>query len=305
MVEGITQLGYLVFEVGNIDAWRHFSTGVLGLTISRELEAGGFALRMDSRVQRFVVQQGPADDLAAVGWEVENKEALMRMADNLNAGGVSIEEGSSDLRLLRQVEGLITCSDPSGIPTEIFYGPKCDSTPFQSPLVSSGFVAEEQGLGHVVLGAQSKEDSTRFYTNILGFKLSDYIRCDLFGHDVDISFFHANPRHHSLALGAPMPKKIHHFMLQSGSIHDVGHALDRTLRSGLPLMQTLGRHPNDQMISFYAETPSAFQFEFGCGARTVDDATWSPTTYDHVSEWGHHHPALLKPGRLRDMEKKP
>ena len=37
-------------------------------------------------------------------------------------------------------------------------------------------------------------------------------------------------------------------------------------------MQTLGRHPNDRMFSFYAKTPSGFQFEFGWGGREVDDA---------------------------------
>jgi hypothetical protein len=27
----------------------------------------------------------------------------------------------------------------------------------------------------------------------------------------------------------------------------------------------------------------------------VDDATWKPTTYDHISEWGHHPPEMLAP----------
>jgi hypothetical protein len=60
-------------------------------------------------------------------------------------------------------------------------------------------------------------------------------------------------------------------------------------------MQTLGRHPNDRMFSFYARTPSGFQFELGWGGRQVDDATWTPTTYDHISEWGHHPPEFLAP----------
>ena len=60
-------------------------------------------------------------------------------------------------------------------------------------------------------------------------------------------------------------------------------------------MQTLGRHPNDGMCSFYAKTPSGFQFELGWGGREVDDATWAPTTYDHISEWGHHPPSSLAP----------
>jgi hypothetical protein len=48
------------------------------------------------------------------------------------------------------------------------------------------------------------------------------------------------------------------------------------------------------MLSFYAMTPSGFQFEYGWGARLVDDATWTPEVHDRISEWGHHPPALLR-----------
>jgi hypothetical protein len=53
------------------------------------------------------------------------------------------------------------------------------------------------------------------------------------------------------------------------------------------------------MFSFYAKTPSGFQFELGWGGREVDDATWEPTTYDRISEWGHHPPEALAPRRPR------
>jgi Glyoxalase/Bleomycin resistance protein/Dioxygenase superfamily len=75
----------------------------------------------------------------------------------------------------------------------------------------------------------------------------------------------------------------------------VGLAFDRALRGGVRIAQTLGRHPNDRMFSFYAKTPSGFQFECGWGGRIVDDATWEPTTYDRISEWGHHPPVMFAP----------
>ncbi len=84
-------------------------------------------------------------------------------------------------------------------------------------------------------------------------------------------------------------------MLEVKSFDDVGLCYDRTLKARLPIMQTLGRHPNDKMFSFYAMTPSGFQFEYGWGGRQIDDATWEPTTYDCISEWGHHPPQALVP----------
>ena len=89
------------------------------------------------------------------------------------------------------------------------------------------------------------------------------------------------------------------FMLEAASVDEVGMAFDRALRAGVRIQQTLGRHPNDRMFSFYAETPSGFQFEFGWGGRLVDDRDWSPGQYDHISEWGHHHPSVFWPRKKK------
>jgi 2,3-dihydroxybiphenyl 1,2-dioxygenase len=165
--------------------------------------------------------------------------------------------------------------------------------PFRSPLVRSGFVAEDRGLGHVVLAARDPQKSYQFYAELLGFRLSDRVVCDIHGYHADIAFLHANPRHHSLAIGAADKKHIHHFMVEARSFDEVGLAFDRTLKAGLRIMHTLGRHPNDRMFSFYARTPSGFNFEFGWGGRDVDDANWQPSIHDRISEWGHHPPQML------------
>jgi 2,3-dihydroxybiphenyl 1,2-dioxygenase len=138
------------------------------------------------------------------------------------------------------------------------------------------------------------ERSFTFYTELLGFRLSDRVVADVHGYKADIAFLHCNPRHHTIALGARDAKRVHHFMLEARSVDDVGLAFDRALAAGCRIMHTLGRHPNDRMLSFYATTPSGFQFEYGWGARLVDDATWKPEIHDRISEWGHHPPALLR-----------
>ena len=153
------------------------------------------------------------------------------------------------------------------------------------------------GLGHCVVRVRDRAAAERWYCDVLGFKLSDRIVCEIGGFQVDIAFLHVNPRHHSIALGEMMPKRIHHVMFQVGSMDDVGLAFDRCTDNRVPITQTLGRHPNDKMFSFYAMTPSGFEFEYGWGARNVDDATWEPTTYDHISEWGHKRLPYPKPNR--------
>jgi 2,3-dihydroxybiphenyl 1,2-dioxygenase len=291
----VAQLGYLGFEVSNLAAWESFATNVLGLAIVNRQDGGAFGLRMDGHAQRFFITPGKADDLSVLGWEVLGDAELRAVTERLRAAGVDVREGTPAEAASRQVARLIRFVDPGGLPTEIFHGPALATEPFRSKVVTSGFVADDQGLGHLVISANSQEESHRFYCDVLGFRLSDHIICDIHGFHVNIAFFHTNARHHSVAFGDRQRKRLHHFMLEVRSMDDVGLAFDRSLKSGVRIMQTLGRHPNDRMFSFYAKTPSGFQFELGWGGRHVDDATWTPTTYDHISEWGHHPPEFLAP----------
>lgn len=49
----------------------------------------------------------------------------------------------------------------------------------------------------------------------------------------------------------------------------------------------MGRHSNDEMVSFYMANPSNFGVEYGWGAREIDDCTWEVSRYDSGSIWGH------------------
>lgn len=300
-MSAVKQLGYLAFEVSDLEAWRNFGTKVLGLEVVDDHGDAGFSLRMDSYAQRFFIEPGPADDLAVVGWEVEGPKELEQISSRLTAAGHQVLQGTAEHAARRNVEALIHFSDPAGNPVEVFYGPKLAAEPFVSKVVEGGFIADEQGFGHVVVVSKDDAAHEAFYATMFGLKLSDYIRCEYFGHDINVTFMHANARHHSLAFGGGQLKRIHHFMVQAKTIDEVGKCYDRFLFSGGMLHQTLGRHPNDKMFSFYGCTPSGFHFEFGAGALEIDEG-WQSTTHGKVSEWGHHPPQLLTKAYRRAKE---
>ena len=293
-MSGVQRLATLGFEVSDMAAWERFATEILGLQVGERGADGSLALRMDERARRIVLHPGSADDLAYLGFEVDSEEALGAVAARLREGGVEVTEGAADLCTARGVEGLIQCTDPGGIPLEISVGAASASTPFVSDQVPSGFVTGDDGVGHAVIAATDIDLTDRFYRDFMGMRLSDRIEVPL-GPEVklELRFLHVNPRHHTVAFGnLPMPKRIHHFMVQAESMEDVGLAHDRAVDAGVPLANGLGQHPNDQMFSFYAVTPSGFQVEFGYGGVSVDDATWDDTAvYDRLSTWGHRPPA--------------
>ena len=290
----ITQLGYLGIGVSDINAWEQFATQTLGLQLNAKEDDGTLLLRLDDYHHRFLIHPTGQDDLAYLGWEVTGTHELRAMEEQLRAAGIEVQHGTREEAAARRVVELITYKDPSGIPSEIFYGPLMDfHHPFQSPRPLSGFVGAEQGLGHMVITMDDFDQSVDFYRDVLGMRISDYIQLTRpSGEEVQLAFFHCNPRHHTIAFFARPnpPKRLSHFMLQVQSMDDVGSTYDLCQNQGTPIVRTLGRHTNDHMVSFYMQSPSGFEVEYGWGARVVDDSTWQVQYHTAGSIWGHKSP---------------
>ncbi len=153
-----------------------------------------------------------------------------------------------------------------------------------------GFKTGPLGLGHVVFAAQDFDRTISFYTDVLGFRISDYIHAHRPGvGPMVLVFFHCNPRHHSLAFfsRALGPKKASHIMLEVNDLDDVGSTYYLCQEKNVPISMSLRKHTNDHIVSFYMQNPSGFNIEYGWGGRLVDDATWVVQQHMKGSVWGH------------------
>ncbi|MBB2941140.1 3,4-dihydroxy-9,10-secoandrosta-1,3,5(10)-triene-9,17-dione 4,5-dioxygenase [Actinoplanes lutulentus] len=288
----IRSLGYLRVESTDLPAWQEFGTKILGMSPGRGPSEKSLYLRMDSLPARIVVTPGSRDRLVATGWEVADFSALARLRDVLESAGVAVKP-VDDLGDRRVAEAFAV-DDPSGNRLEFFCGAALDTRPFASPYGTT-FVTGEQGMGHAVLPATDDAASLRFYTEVLGFRLRDSMRLhpEMIGlppSDTPLwmRFLGCGPRHHSIAFAPiPAPTGMVHLMMETASIDDVGRAIDRCGRHKAPMISTLGRHANDEMISFYVRTPSGFDIEYGYGGLTVDDPTWVARETTSHSVWGH------------------
>lgn len=283
----VQRLGYLGMEVSDIEAWRKFATSRLG-AMEAPAPEGTARFRLDSRSWRFMVIPGSSDDLAIAGYEVDSEDALREIKQRLENFGVKVTTESAELAAERGVLGLISCTDPTDTRVEIYYGgTELFEVPFASPTGVTGFRTDDQGMGHYVLSVPDVEAALDFYIQGLGFHMSDVIDWQISPEmSVRLHFLHCNGRHHTMALaGLPGSKKLHHFMLETTSMDDVGLAYDKFVEDDAVVM-TLGRHTNDHMVSFYGGTPSGFAVEYGWGARVVEPG-WSVVRYDSISIWGH------------------
>ncbi|MFI0723189.1 VOC family protein [Streptomyces sp. NPDC021224] len=293
---GVKELAYVVYEVGDLADWEHFGTTLLGMQLGERTERG-FTLRTDEKAHRWIVTEGPADDLAVSGYEVASDEDLDALVTRLAEAGVEIAEGGAELAAARRVDRVVRLADPMGNRIELVTGLADAATPFHSDVLLGDFVTGSGGAGHQVLLSKgvARADYMAFYEGLLGFRISDIIREELApGIVADLIFLHCNPRHHSVAFGdMPHPKRTHHFMVEVTDIRDVGMAYDRCMDAKQPFEMTLGMHPNDHMFSFYVRTPSGFSVEYGWGGLLIDDDTWQVRTLDRLHSWGHRPPEAV------------
>ena len=291
----VAQLGYIGLGVSDLALWEDFATNVLGLEVVRRGDNDSFSLRMDEQSYRVIVERDPRDDLSLLGWQVESGAALKELASRLEAHGTSVQNATDKEAWDRQVVGLIKFKDPNGIPSEAFFGPQRDiHRPFVSPR-NFTFKTGAMGMGHVTMSVDDFEQSLRFYRDTLGMTVTDWVFRDDPDARLTMVFLHCNPRHHSMAfLERKGPRHIHHFMLETNSVDDMGAAYDLCQGKDMPFEMTLGRNTNDQMLSFYVTSPSGFCVELGWGGRLVGgtpDQPWQEQQYKSGTLWGHRNVA--------------
>ena len=295
----ILGLDYLVAETTAPERWRELAEEVLGLTLEASCaRPGWWHYKMDDRIFRLAVQEGGEDRYVLAGWDVGDQAALTAFAERLAGAGVAVEHGTATDCAERCVLGLIRFSDADGNRHELVYGGHRDYRTSAAARAPQRFITDPMGMGHVVLRVSDLDRAYAFYRDVLGFGLSDHLFLPVgAGGDqtIEVRFLHAgNARHHSLGLAVvPTASNLIHMMIEVPEIDDVGRALDRTAARGFPIVETLGRHANDHMLSFYLETPSGFHLEYGCHGRIVDWSCTAPTVSTVGDLWGHVYLAPL------------
>jgi 3,4-dihydroxy-9,10-secoandrosta-1,3,5(10)-triene-9,17-dione 4,5-dioxygenase len=289
----IKSMGYARVASTDPDAWKTFAGKVLGLAESRGPEEGHLYYRIDEVSARLVVFPSDVDRLECVGWELADHDALQAAREHLIKAGVEFAAGTPEELAERRVQEMIRFSDPWDNVFELFHGITYEARPLVTPY-DNKFVTGEQGMGHVVIPVGDDEAALEFYRDTLGFRLRDSMSMpgEFVGKEPGtkawLRFLGCNPRHHSLAfLPMPNPSRCVHIMLEVAKLDDVGRALERVRKHQVPLSATLGRHMNDQMVSFYVKSPGGFDIEYGTEGLTVDDEKWVARESTAVSYWGH------------------
>ena len=290
-VFGAVHLGYIVIETQRFADWHRFGTDAIGMHADR-LDSDHLRFRMDDQECRFLLRRGPAEDVVAVGWHIDDHTAFERIEARIRAHGVPLVQGTEHEAALRGVERLLRFRGPKGITQEIYTTPTLSSEPLD--MRSAGFVTGESGMGHIALTSTKPAQIRGYFNNVFDARLTDYIDETISGAKLKIRFLRVNERHHSIAVAAtrglaldPIRTRVQHLNIQVAELDDLAHSYERVCELGFDMALAVGQHTNDKELSYYAQTPSGFEWEVGWAPIVIDEDTWEPTTHQGISIWGH------------------
>jgi 2,3-dihydroxybiphenyl 1,2-dioxygenase len=291
-VFGHVHLGYVVVESERHADWRRFGRDAIGMHLDDALP-DVLRFRLDDRQCRLLVQRGTAEDVTAIGWQLDDHATFDEILARISGHGVPLVEGTPEEAALRGVDRLVRFPGPNGLTQEVFTAARTSG----DALVTAnrgGFVTGDYGMGHVALTTKKPASTRDYYAAVFDARLTDYIDETISGVKFRIRFLRVNERHHSVAIAAanalplnPIRTRVQHVNIQVADLDDMTSSYQRVTELGFDMALGVGQHTNDRELSYYAVTPSGFEWEVGWNPIVIDENTWEPSTHQGISIWGH------------------
>src|SRR5690349_7952125 len=163
-VFGNVHLGYVVIETEKFSDWRRFGRDAIGMHLDDSL-ADTVRFRLDDNECRFLLRRGPAEDVTALGWQLDDHDTFDEILARVTDHGVSVTEGSVEDCQLRGVERLARFPGPNGLAQEVFTRARSAATPPQMT-TRGGFVTGELGMGHVAITSKKPHQVRGYYSTV-------------------------------------------------------------------------------------------------------------------------------------------
>lgn len=274
----LLDIRYVRLGTRHIGAADKFAREVIGLQAVREVGRARY-YRSDQRDHTLVYFEGdPADH--TVGFELRDAGALDAAASALSNAGVEVKQGSAEACEQRCVGAFVNFRDPTGNSIDLVVRPHHSGTRYVAPR-DAGIT----GFSHVGLCTTDAARDERFWTTLLGARVSDRIG--------DAALLRIDEVHHRIALFPTTRAGVQHVNHQVAGIDDVMRAWYALQQLGVRIVFGPGRHPTSGAVFLYFEGPDGMVYEFSTGVRCISaeqEASYQPRQFPKANEsfcmWG-------------------
>jgi catechol 2,3-dioxygenase-like lactoylglutathione lyase family enzyme len=235
----VKKISHASYETPDLERQVEYYTDILGLSlIAKDKEAAYLANTVEhhsvilhsgshARCTRIGFQLGPDDDLDAF-----EKQAA---AHGLRPSRKKDPEPT--------IKDMVTFEDPKGTIIEVFKRPE----PQKQPFCTTGIVPHK--LGHVAFHVADVKMMTRFYCDVLGFRVSDWMG-DYF------SFLRCGADHHTINLVETGTNKHFHTAFELRDWAHIQTACDFLSKNGFRILWGPGRHGIGHNLFTYHRSPN-------------------------------------------------
>ena len=249
---------------------------------------GGDQMRLVPSAQRRLVE---------VGVGVDDRDDLERVIRQLRALDLEVVDNDDHL-VCREPVAAITAVvavaeriEQNTGPTPYNYPGRLERPDGRAPGILREGPVRPRKLGHVVIGSTDAAATQRFFTEGLGFKVSDEIK------DV-AAFMRCSTDHHNVLVQQAPVNYLHHTSWQLDDLDDVGRgAMSMLEKDPERHVWGLGRHYVGSNFFWYLKDPAGNFAEYYSDLYcVVDDELWEPGVYEGAKAlfaWGPPPPASM------------
>ncbi len=250
---------------------------------------GWFSTRDAGRQLRIV--PAPTRRLVEMRIGADDADDLARIADNLTRLGIDVARTDTSVTAVEKATGTRASVEIAprvtqhAVPATPYNGPgRYERQGTRAPGIMRQERVQPRKLGHAVLATTDLQATQSFFTDGLGFLVSDYIK------DAG-AFLRCSIDHHNLLVLASPVTYLHHTSWQVDDIDDVGRGAC-TMLEDHPERHVwgLGRHHAGSNFFWYLKDPagnfSEYYSDMDC---IVDDQLWTPEVLEGAKglfNWG-------------------
>lgn len=249
-----------------------FATDILGLQQVPDKQA--LLFRSDYRYHTLSLI--PATDSSSIGIEVSDEAVLERVEHALRNGGFIARRGSPDECRQRFVRDALIVQDASGNEIDLVLRPSQSGRRY-FPSRDAGVT----GLEGVGLRSVKQKDDEKFWTSILGARISDWAG--------DVAYLRVDQKHHRVALYPSDRPGILYISYGVESLDAIMQGHYFVQERQIKILHGPGREPASGQIFLRFEGPEGYVFSYTHGIKDIEPGHRPRQFSAHPSslcEWG-------------------
>ena len=272
----ITGLRSVEFEVADIPASTRFYCDTWQLARTTSVGDATYLRATGAPSHVIALHSGPMTALRSVTLNARDRASVDTLAGRLTAKGVRVIGKPAAINEPGGGYGCVFL-DPEG---RVFRVIAEDATHQDT----TSHPERPERLAHVVLNSPDNETASKFFTDVLDFKLSDRTRI--------MDFIRCNRDHHNLSFAKGSAATLNHIAFQMPTLESVMLGAGRLRDAGYPIEWGVGRHGPGNNVFAYFVAPGDVVVEYTAEVEVVDDDyqtgypddwKWPPGRIDH---WG-------------------